>query len=178
MLETFRRIITVNKDDGRSTIQLNDAPGNILELEGSGLGDIWQSALNDPLVQQTEDPTKGPMRLEPDKGHVKFRYFLVPPEPKKPSAEERQAQEELTAMGFEMVGASHCRVDTTRHPAMHKTETLDYIIVLRGEVTLLLDDDDVQLKQGDVVVQQATNHAWVNHGEEPAVMIAVLIDTA
>ena len=101
----------------------------------------------------------------------------MPPEPENPSDEERDVQEQLVTMGFDMVGASHCRIDTTRHPAMHKTETLDFIIVLRGEVTLLLDEDETALRQGDVVVQQATNHAWVNYGSEPAVMIAVLIDT-
>ena len=60
---------------------------------------------------------------------------------------------------------------------MHKTETIDYIILLKGEVTLLLDEDEVDLKPFDVVVQRGTNHAWVCKGEEPALFIAVLIDT-
>ncbi|MDE5082914.1 MAG: hypothetical protein O4859_17300 [Trichodesmium sp. St18_bin1] len=48
---------------------------------------------------------------------------------------------------------------------MHKTKTIDYIILLKGDVTLLLDDDQVQLKPFDVVVQRGTNHAWVNNGK-------------
>ena len=75
------------------------------------------------------------------------------------------------------MGASHERVDTTRHPSMHKTKTIDYIILLKGDVTLLLDNDEVRLKPFDVVVQRGTNHAWVNNGEEPALLIAVLIDS-
>ena len=59
---------------------------------------------------------------------------------------------------------------------MHKTKTIDYIILLEGNVTLLLDDDEVQLKPFDVVVQRGTNHAWINNGSEPALFIAVLID--
>ena len=75
------------------------------------------------------------------------------------------------------MGAAHERVDTSRHPAMHKTKTIDYIILLKGDVTLLLDEDEVRLKPFNVVVQRGTNHAWVNNGNEPALLIAVLIDS-
>ena len=75
------------------------------------------------------------------------------------------------------MGASHERVDTSRHPSMHKTKTIDYIILLKGDITLLLDEDEVRLKPFDVVVQRGTNHAWVNNGSEPALLIAVLIDS-
>ena len=72
--------------------------------------------------------------------------------------------------------AAHCRPDTSRHPAMHKTRTIDYVVLLAGEVTLLLDQGEVDLKPFDVVVQRGTNHAWVNKGKEPALIAAVLID--
>jgi quercetin dioxygenase-like cupin family protein len=75
------------------------------------------------------------------------------------------------------MGASHERVDTSRHPAMHKTNTIDYIILLKGDVTLLLDEGEVRLEPFNVVVQRGTNHAWVNNGKEPALLIAVLIDS-
>ena len=75
------------------------------------------------------------------------------------------------------MSAAHERVDTSRHPAMHKTKTIDYIILLSGDVTLLLDEDEVRLKPFNVVVQRGTNHAWVNNGNEPALLIAVLIDS-
>ena len=73
--------------------------------------------------------------------------------------------------------AAHERVDTSRHPSMHKTKTIDYIILLKGDITLLLDEDEVRLKPFNVVVQRGTNHAWVNNGSEPALLIAVLIDS-
>ena len=60
---------------------------------------------------------------------------------------------------------------------MHKTETIDYIILLRGDVTLILDEEEIDMKPFDVVVQRGTNHAWVNNGTEPALLIAVLIDS-
>ena len=60
---------------------------------------------------------------------------------------------------------------------MHKTNTIDYIILLKGDVTLLLDEEEVDLKPFDVVVQRGTNHAWVNNGTDTALFIAVLIDS-
>jgi hypothetical protein len=77
---------------------------------------------------------------------------------------------------FEQMEAAHCRPDTTRHPAMHKTRTIDYLVLLAGEVMLLLDEAEVDLKPFDVVVQRGTNHAWVDKGTAPALPAAVLID--
>jgi len=85
--------------------------------------------------------------------------------------------QEIAADAFEKIGAAHHRVDTKKHPAMHKTETIDYIILLQGDVTLILDEEEIDLKPFDVVVQRGTNHAWVNNGDEPALLIAVLIDS-
>jgi quercetin dioxygenase-like cupin family protein len=60
---------------------------------------------------------------------------------------------------------------------MHRTETVDYGVVLRGELTLVLDDgSETPLRQGDVVVQRGTDHAWVNPTDEPAQMVFVLVD--
>ena len=59
---------------------------------------------------------------------------------------------------------------------MHKTDTIDYIILLKGDVTLILDEEEIDIKPHDVVIQRGTNHAWVNNGSEPALLIAVLID--
>ena len=58
---------------------------------------------------------------------------------------------------------------------MHKTKTVDYIILLRGEVTMLVDKGEVDLKPFDVVIQRGTNHAWVNKGDETAVLVAMMV---
>lgn len=60
--------------------------------------------------------------------------------------------------------------------AMHRTETLDYVIVLEGEVDMDLDDSTVTLRAGDVLVQRGTNHSWVNRGTRPARVAFVLVD--
>ena len=63
-----------------------------------------------------------------------------------------------------------------RHPAMHRTRTIDYAIVMAGEIDMLLDDSEIHLKAGDVLVQQGTNHAWVNRGTEPCRIAFILVD--
>jgi mannose-6-phosphate isomerase-like protein (cupin superfamily) len=69
------------------------------------------------------------------------------------------------------------RAIPVKHPLMHRTRSLDYAVILSGEIDLMLDDDDVHLKQGDVIVQQATNHAWINRGKEPCCILVVLMDS-
>src|SRR5207237_7949016 len=54
-----------------------------------------------------------------------------------------------------------------RHPLMHRTRTIDYAIIMAGEIDMLLDDTEIHLKAGDALIQQGTNHAWVNRGTEP-----------
>jgi len=62
------------------------------------------------------------------------------------------------------------------HPLMHRTNTIDYAIVLEGEIDILLDDTEVHLKAGDILVQQSTNHAWVNNSDKICRICFVLID--
>jgi mannose-6-phosphate isomerase-like protein (cupin superfamily) len=64
-----------------------------------------------------------------------------------------------------------------KHPLMHRTRSLDYAVILSGEIDMMLDDTSVHLKQGDVIVQQATNHAWVNHSIHPCRILFVLMDS-
>jgi len=59
---------------------------------------------------------------------------------------------------------------------MHRTETVDYAVVLEGEITLILYEGDVNLKAGDVVIQRGTSHAWSNRSGKPVKMLYVLID--
>ena len=63
-----------------------------------------------------------------------------------------------------------------KHPMMHRTRSLDYAVILSGEIYMMLDDTSVHLRQGDVIVQQATNHGWVNHSTQPCRILFVLMD--
>ncbi len=179
MLKDLRRIVTEVNKDGNSVISMNGPPGNIFEMDGKEIvGEIWKARASAPDLHAPSDPVLGEIRLEPDKGGALFRYFVVAPEPVNSSLEQKAALQDQYDSTFASVeGADRFQVKGARHPAMHKTDTIDFIVVIRGEVTLLVgEDDDVNLKQGDSVVQCATDHAWVNYGSEPALLMAVLID--
>jgi mannose-6-phosphate isomerase-like protein (cupin superfamily) len=103
-----------------------------------------------------------------------FRISEIAPETEAiRNIDPAQAKEVFKAMGNE--GGSTFG-DNKRHPFMHRTKTIDYAVVLEGEVTMLLDDSEVHLKQGDVVIQRGTNHAWSNRSNKPVKMLYVLID--
>ena len=170
----MRRIVTGHNKEGKSVITIDGPPARSLGEEAGGLYELWNTDGKEINTLDEIDRADGEVLLSPPNGGTKFRYFQINPTPEGVPADLIEA---ATAEAFEKMGAAHHRVDTTRHPAMHKTKTIDYIILLKGDVTLLLDNEEVDLKPFDVVVQRGTNHAWVNNGNEPALFIAVLIDS-
>ena len=76
---------------------------------------------------------------------------------------------------FESIGAGHARVEGSDDPMMHKTSTIDYLVVLKGEIWAILDNSEVCLKQGDVMIQRGTNHSWSVRTDEPCLLAAVLV---
>ena len=170
----MRRIITGHNQHGKSIITLDGPPARSIGEDVGGLFEVWNTDGSDIISTDEIDRADEDILLSPPSGGTKFRYFQINPLPKGvPDA----MMQEIAADAFEKIGAAHHRVDTKKHPAMHKTETIDYIILLQGDVTLILDEEEIDLKPFDVVVQRGTNHAWVNNGDEPALLIAVLIDS-
>ncbi len=165
----LRRIVTGHGDDGRSIVTIDGPPGR---RQGS-LREIWNTDSAAIDSKDHGDRGAGPQNLSPAAKGTNFRWFILPPAD--PSI-SKEALEKSVAARFEALGASDERPDTSRHPAMHRTKTIDYVVVLSGSVTLLLDSDERDLHPFDVVVQRGTNHAWINKGDEPALLCAVLID--
>ncbi len=165
----LRRIVTGHNDEGRSVVTIDGPPGRDIGT----LHEIWNT--DGPVLDSRDSSDRGAERtnLSPVAGGSNFRWFVVAPTDGSLSDDEL---ERTVAERFAEMGAAHERPDTSRHPAMHKTETIDYIILLSGRVTLLLDDEERDLKPFDVVVQRGTNHAWINKGTEPALLCAILID--
>ena len=172
--EKLRRVVTDVSAAGRSSVMIDGGAAKLLAVDEAGLAEIWTATLGPRMLDAADTLATQDIRLEPAHGAVKARWFTVPPERTAPPPADREAQ---AAFAFAACGAAHARIDTSRHPMMHKTDTLDVIILVRGEVDLLLDDGDAKsLKPGDVVIQRAANHAWVNRGEETALLVAVLIN--
>ncbi len=171
----LRRIVTDNDADGRSRVLIDGEAAKLIAVEEAGLAEIWTADLDAARLYDATDKLKAEdLRLEPAKGAVKVRWFTVAPEDDGRSPDEKEA---AAAFAFAAVGAAEARIDTSRHPMMHKTETLDVIILVKGAVDLILDEGaPTPVKPGDVVIQRATNHAWVNRGKDTALLVAVLID--
>lgn len=171
----LRRVVTGETDTGRSHI-LVDGPQAAEFRTGDlgGLFEIWTDVTAGAIDTQDEtDRGLGKPNLSPPKGGVKIRWFAIGPTPEGVPPETLR---EVTRKAFIDMGAGDHQPDTSRHPAMHRTDTLDAIILVKGRVRLLLDDDETVIEPGDVVVQRATNHAWVVEGNQPALFVAVLID--
>ena len=175
MLSGLRRIVTANDADGKSHIMLDGAPAaEFRSGDIGGLFEIWHDEATGPVdASACEDKAVGTPILSPDKGKVKIRWFAVGPSPE---GAEPEMIAELTRQAFIAMGAGDHQHDTSKHPAMHTTHTLDAIILLEGRVKMILDHEEAEIGPGDVVVQRATNHAWAVIGDEPALFVAVLVD--
>ena len=168
-VKKLKRIVTGQSSAGRSMVAHEGPADPTLEfIPGAGLFEIWSDGGDDSFTN-----LPGPASLLPARGGVKCRWFTVLPVPPGVGAAELAA---FYDGSFRAMSKHDIRPNTTRHPGMHRTDTLDFIIVIEGKVQLILDDEERLLGPGDVVVQRATNHAWSCVGEVPALLVAVLID--
>ena len=170
----MRRIVTGHNEKGKSIITLDGPPARSIGEDVGGLFELWNTDGEEVISTDNLDRADQEIILSPPSGGIKFRYFQINPIPE---GIPEDVMQDMAAEAFEKIGAAHHRIDTSKHPAMHKTETIDYIILLKGDVTLILDEEEIDLEPFDVVVQRGTNHAWVNNGTEPALLIAVLVDS-
>jgi len=175
MLSGLRRIVTANDADGRSHIMIDGGPADEFRTgDLGGLLEIWHDNASGPIdAQPCEDLGAGTPVLSPDAGKVKIRWFTAGPSP---DGAPPEMIADLTRQAFIAIGAGDHQPDTSKHPAMHTTHTLDAIILVKGHVRLILDTEETVIGPGDVVIQRATNHAWVVEGDDPALFVAVLVD--
>lgn len=154
-----RRIVTGHKN-GRSLIVEDKKVTNVSEhLPGLLISDIW--ATNTMPVDLTQELiVENTLVPDPPKQDRYFRYVSIPPD-------------KDTGIINKGQGAA-----PAPHPLMHKTDTLDYIIILSGELYLILDEEETLLKTGDIVIQKGTNHAWSNRSDQPCVQLAILLDAS
>jgi mannose-6-phosphate isomerase-like protein (cupin superfamily) len=118
-----------------------------------------------------DDPAGRPIGTAPPDNGTKFRVVEFLPL-------DAATQARMPAQMLQKdIANPPARGIPVRHPLMHRTRSLDYAVILSGEIDMMLDDGDVHLKQGDVIVQQATNHAWVNRGSAPCRILFVLMDS-
>ena len=173
-----RRVVTGHDRNGKAIV-ISDGLAPTVKthplLPGHRSTEIWKTdAAPAPIFATEVDPTPGPRTLHPPPQGTVIRISEITPESEEiRKLTPEQARESFKASGNE---AASTYERGGRHPMMHRTQTIDYAVVLEGEITLLLDDEDVQLKTGDVVIQRGTNHAWSNRSGKLVRMLYVLID--
>lgn len=166
-IKAVRRIVTVDDEDGKS-IAIHDGPSPDVRTDPARPGyastRIWVTDRTPARIAGIRDTLDLPHTLEPPPGGSVCRVVTFPPDDSRGRVSARDVQAFFDAMGSP--GASTYSADA-RHPYMQKTRTLDFCLVLEGEITLVLDLEDVELKAGDTVVQRGTNHAWSNRSGRP-----------
>jgi mannose-6-phosphate isomerase-like protein (cupin superfamily) len=157
-----RRIVVA--DEGEKSLVLMDGPAPDVRTDPARPGfastRVWLTRQTPARIGEIKDPTTGPHTLEPPKGGSLCRVVTFPPDASwKGKVGSKEVQAYFAAMGSP--GAS-TGSDRAPHPYMQKTCTLDFCLILEGEITLVLDTEEVRLKAGDTVVQRGTSHAWSN----------------
>ena len=172
MIWRVRRVLTGHDADGRSTIIADGVAPNMKEMPsfpGLALTDLWETASAPADNDGHADAAARPIHLEPPENGTIFRIVEFPPDATRP----RDAD---GAAGFKAIGAAHAQDRRSSDPMMHKTATIDYIVVLKGEIYAVLEKGETLLRPGDVFIQRGTNHSWSVRGSEPCVIAVVLVN--
>lgn len=175
--KTFRRIVTGHDADGKAIILSDAAPERTYMIGGTNgakFHEVWHTQQTPALIESRSKDSETNLVLGPPPHGTRIRVIDFPPE----GDEIRNLSKEEAAKHFKHMGdeaASQGNSDAP-HPLMHRTQTIDYGIVLEGELTMVLDRGETTLKAGDIVIQRGTNHAWANRSNTYCRVAFILID--
>ena len=172
MPTSFRRVVTGHDASGKAVVLSDSIATNVKTRPASGTSStlLWLTDSAPAVLSDGDDPAAREIGITPPPTGSILRIVEYPPESARAASSDqlvRERQEER-APGLQ-------RKPSHRHSGMHRTESIDYAIVLSGEIDMLLDESEVHLKAGDVVIQQGTFHAWANRGTVPCAIAFVLI---
>ena len=174
MVKPIRRIVTGHDAKGKSIIVSDGPSPHVLRISNRddfALTNLWVTDSAPASNAGNADAAKRTVVLEPPANGTIFRVVEFPPE-KSGAPFDRNA-------AFAAMGADHAMdPDASRHPGMHKTSTVDYAIVLSGEIWALMDEGETLMRAGDCLVQRGTNHAWSNRSDAPCLVAFILVSAA
>ncbi len=178
MTKPVRRIVTGHDAQGVAIIQEDGAAPRVQQV-GGAIGpmfhEIWNTrATPAPIDPASGEPPEDGIMLAPPKRGTRIRVLDIPPEGDAIAA----LTEEERVAHFAEIGAGDAVAKSDRHAFMHRTETIDYGIVLEGEVVLIMDVGETVVRAGDIVIQRGTNHGWANRSDSNCRIAFVLIDGA
>lgn len=174
-MREFRRVVTGHDENGKSVVVSDQTATQYLERPnrpGVRLTNFWIERGSPAEYDGPAETCTGDFVLHPPHLGSTFRCVEFLPE-------DPEVLAKLDGKSaFAEMGAGDNIVEDARHPFFHRTNSLDYAIVLSGEIWMVMDteEEDTHLKAGDVVIQRGNNHAWSNRGTEPCVIAFVLID--
>jgi mannose-6-phosphate isomerase-like protein (cupin superfamily) len=175
----IHRVVTGHDALGKAVVASEGALPTVIEvtaIPGTVFHEVWSTQASPAPVGNEADPSLGALCLPPPKLGTRIRFVDIPPDTAEFLAQgAAKMNEAFTQIGD--AAASTVQANSP-HPLMHRTESVDYGVVIEGELTLVLDDSEVPLKPGSVVVQRGTNHAWANRSGKPCRMLFVLVDGA
>jgi quercetin dioxygenase-like cupin family protein len=167
----IRRIVTTHDANGKAIILSDENAPNVRIRKESGItGTLLWTTGTMPVTYSNADRGAVQIGTAPPPNSTVLRVVEFPPEVPMDPADNARV---LAEMGI--APPSGGRREPI-HSHMHATDSVDYVIVIEGEIDMLLDDSEVHLKTGDIMVQQGTNHAWINRGDKPCKIAFVLID--
>ncbi len=172
MIWRVRRVLTGHDAGGRSTFIADGLAPNMKEMAsfpGLALTDLWETKGAPASNDGRADAADRPVHLEPPKNGTIVRIVEFPPDSTRPQDNDGRA-------GFKALGAGHVQDKRSSDPMMHRTSTVDYIIVLKGEIHAVMDKGETLLRAGDVLIQRGTNHSWSVRGNEPCIVAAILVN--
>ncbi|CAN5630834.1 cupin domain-containing protein [soil metagenome] len=174
----IRRVVTGHDSRGRAVVTSDGLAPNVIahpHRPGYFSTQLWTTfATPAPIGNETDPTAAGKLPLSPPKNGSVIRVVDFPPEPDS----IRTLDGEQAAAAFAAIGGHDASTFQAgaKHPFMHRTESMDYGLVLSGQIHLVLDDSETLLSAGDVVIQRGTNHAWSNRSGAHCQMLFVLID--
>ena len=174
MIWRVRRVVTGHDAAGKSIFLTDGLAPNVkamASMPGLALTDLWETQGAPARNDGSADSADRPVRLEPPRNGTILRIVEFPPD-----SQWRDRADARTAFGS--IGAGHAPDAHSADPMMHKTATVDYIIVLKGEIYAIMDKGETLLKPGDILVQRGTNHSWSVRGSEPCIIAAILVNAA
>lgn len=173
MGKEIRRVVTGHDGEGKAVVIIDGDAPNVRERELMGVTStqIWRTFETPADMTGGEDVAVGEVPLQPPPGGSVCRVVEFAPNAGDLShIDGEKARQEIGAHPVETPEGKAV------HPFMHRTASIDYAVVISGEIDMLMDDSEVHFKAGDVLVQRGTNHAWVNRGSEPCRIAFILID--
>ena len=169
-LKPTRRVVTGHDAKGKAIVLFDSSVASKARPGGGGVTNLWGTTEFPVDVSVSSDRTQSINAVPPPANGTIFRIVEFAPESAHPAPVDHDKM--LQGMGIDPATQGY-----QRHAHTHRTRSIDYALVLEGEIDMLLDDTEVRVKAGDVVVQQGTNHAWVNNSGKPCRIAFILIDS-